>query len=118
MRKRSVWIEPLFGEAKQWHGLRQFRLRGLGKVNAEALLVAAGQNLKRYLAATGWGHRYAPWGALRPPRRAAPRRQELCCAPRAGHAPSRYRSSRRPQLPFFNRLYTYQTFARRHLEGS
>ncbi len=30
MRKRSVWVEPLFGEAKQWHGLRQFRLRGLG----------------------------------------------------------------------------------------
>ncbi len=27
MRKRAVWIEPLFGEAKQWHGLRQFRLR-------------------------------------------------------------------------------------------
>jgi Transposase DDE domain len=21
MRKRAVWIEPLFGEAKQWHGL-------------------------------------------------------------------------------------------------
>ena len=27
MRKRGVWIEPLFGEAKQWHHLRQFRLR-------------------------------------------------------------------------------------------
>ena len=26
MRKRKVWIEPLFGEAKQWHGMRQFRL--------------------------------------------------------------------------------------------
>jgi hypothetical protein len=24
MHKRSVWVEPLFGEAKQWHGLRQF----------------------------------------------------------------------------------------------
>jgi len=35
MRKRSVWVEPLFGEAKQWHGLRQFRLRGLDKVNGE-----------------------------------------------------------------------------------
>jgi hypothetical protein len=33
MRKRKVWIEPLFGEAKQWHGMRQFRLRGLQKVN-------------------------------------------------------------------------------------
>jgi transposase len=67
MRKRSVWIEPLFGEAKQWHGLRQFRLRGLMKVNTESLLTAAGQNLKRWLVATGWGRRHAPCGALTRP---------------------------------------------------
>ena len=59
MRKRKVWIEPLFGEAKQWHGMRQFRLRGLQKVNMEGLLIAAGQNLKRLLSAEGWGRR--PW---------------------------------------------------------
>ena len=59
MRKRKVWIEPLFGEAKQWHGMRQFRLRGLPKVNIEGLFIAAGQNLKRLLSATGWGRR--PW---------------------------------------------------------
>jgi hypothetical protein len=47
MRKRQVWVEPLFAEAKAWHGLRRFRLRGREKVTAEALLVAAGQNLKR-----------------------------------------------------------------------
>jgi hypothetical protein len=47
MRKRQVWIEPLFAEAKEWHGLRRFRLRGLEKVNGEALMIAAGQNLKR-----------------------------------------------------------------------
>jgi DDE family transposase/transposase-like protein DUF772 len=51
MRKRGVWVEPLFAEAKQWHGLRRFRLRGLQNVNIEGLLIAAGQNLKRYLAA-------------------------------------------------------------------
>ena len=67
MRKRAVWIEPLFGEAKQWHGLRQFRLRGVRKVNTESLLTAAGQNLKRWLVATGWGRRHAPGGALTPP---------------------------------------------------
>jgi transposase len=50
MRKRQVWIEPLFGEAKQFHGLRRFRLRGLLKVNIEALLTASGQNIKRLLA--------------------------------------------------------------------
>jgi transposase/IS5 family transposase len=69
MRKRAVWVEPLFGEAKEWHGLRRFRLRGLAKVNTESLLVAAGQNLKRWLAATGWGRRHAPCGALALPRR-------------------------------------------------
>jgi IS5 family transposase len=26
MNKRRVWVEPLFGEAKDWHGLRRFRL--------------------------------------------------------------------------------------------
>ena len=64
LRKRAVWVEPLFGEAKQWHGLRQFRLRGLDKVNIEGLRVAAGQNLKRWLAAKGWGRRQAPCGSL------------------------------------------------------
>jgi hypothetical protein len=49
MRKRGVWVEPLFGEAKQFHSLRRFRLRGLIKVNVEGVLVAAGQNLKRLL---------------------------------------------------------------------
>jgi transposase len=64
MRKRQVWVEPLFAEAKVWHGLRRFRLRGLVNVNIEGLLVAAGQNLKRWLVATGWGRRHAPCGSL------------------------------------------------------
>ena len=67
MRKRSVWIEPLFAEAKDWHGLRRFRLRRLANVNIEALLVASEQNLKRWLAATGWGRRWGPAGALSAP---------------------------------------------------
>ncbi len=66
MRKRSVWVEPLFGEAKQWHGLRRFRLRGLPKVNMVGLLVAAGQNLKRLLKTWGWGRRPWPHGAPEP----------------------------------------------------
>jgi transposase len=75
MRKRQVWVEPMFAEAKDWHGLRRFRLRGLVNVNIEGLLVAAGQNLKRWLAATGWGRRHAPCGRLvarpKPPLRLA-----------------------------------------------
>jgi hypothetical protein len=73
IRKRKVWVEPLFAEAKDWHGLRRLRLRGLANVNIEGLLVATGQNLKRWLAATGWGRRHAPCGSLvalpREPRR-------------------------------------------------
>ena len=59
-RKRQVWVEPLFAEAKDWHGLRRFRLRGLLKVNGGALLIAAGQNLKRLLSWRGWGRRPFP----------------------------------------------------------
>jgi hypothetical protein len=64
MRKREVWVEPLFGEAKDWHGLWRFRLRGRENVNIEGLRIAAGQNLKRYLAASGWGRRLEPTGSL------------------------------------------------------
>jgi hypothetical protein len=63
MRKRHVWVEPLFAEAKAWHGLRRFRLRSLEQVNGEALLIAAGQNLKRLLSRHGWGRRPFPSGA-------------------------------------------------------
>jgi transposase len=63
MRKRKVWVEPLFAEGKQWHGMRRFRMRGLWRVNTEALLTAAGQNLKRLLQQRGWGRRPFPDGA-------------------------------------------------------
>jgi len=49
MRKRQVWVEPKFGEAKQWHGLYRFRLRRLWRVNIEALLIASVQNIKQLL---------------------------------------------------------------------
>jgi hypothetical protein len=48
-RKRSVWVEPLFVEAKDFHRLRRFRLRDLPKVNIEGMMIAAGQNLKRLI---------------------------------------------------------------------
>ena len=68
LRKRRVWVEPLFGEAKDWHGLRRFRLRRLEKVNIEGLLIASGQNIKRLVAARERGPRkLAQAAALRPP---------------------------------------------------
>ncbi len=48
-RKRSLWVEPLFGEAKDFHRLRRFRLRGLQKVNIEGYDNRRGQNLKRLI---------------------------------------------------------------------
>lgn len=70
LRKRKVWVEPLFAEAKDWHGMRRFRLRRLEKVNTEALMTAAGQNVKRLLKFGGRGpSRSAQAAALRPPER-------------------------------------------------
>jgi hypothetical protein len=68
LRKRAVWVEPLFGEAKDWHGFRRFRLRRLEKVNSEALMIASGQNVKRLLAfGTRSPRRPAQVAALRRP---------------------------------------------------
>jgi transposase len=64
LNKRKVWVEPLFAEAKDWHGMRRFRLRFLWRVNCEALVTAAGQNLKRLLQKRGWGRRPFPAEAV------------------------------------------------------
>ena len=68
IRKRKVWIEPLFAEGKLWHGMRRFRMRTLEKVNIEALMIASGQNMKRLLTFGDRGPRKLAQGeALRPP---------------------------------------------------
>ncbi len=69
MNKRKVWVEPLFAEGKEWHGMGCFRLRRLWRVNCEALMRASGQNLKRLLQKLGWGRRPFPAEtvALAPP---------------------------------------------------
>ncbi len=41
MRKRKVWVEPLFAEANDWHGLRRFHLQLLWRVNSEALRIVS-----------------------------------------------------------------------------
>ena len=73
IRKRKAWIEPLFAEGKLWHGMRRFRTRRLAKTNAEALLIATGQNVKRLLAFRGRGpKKLAQAAALQPPARPLP----------------------------------------------
>ena len=70
IRKRKVRIEPMFAEAKQWHGMERMRLRMLERVNCEALVTAAGQNMKRLLTFGSRGPgRPAQVAALRPPER-------------------------------------------------
>jgi transposase len=97
LRKRRVWVEPLFGEAKDWHGLRRFRLRRLEKVNAEALLVAAGQNVKRLLT-------FGRKGPRRPAQVVA-----LRVTPTARRPLRRVPSRRQFPLarPFFNSLLSF-----------
>ena len=93
LRKRQVWVEPLFGEAKDWHGSRRFRLRRSEKVNAEALLIAAGQNIKRLLT---YGH-----GGPRPETQVAALRRPAP-NPYESRGVRRYRNrrSRRPARVF------------------
>jgi hypothetical protein len=101
LRKRSVWVEPLFGEAKEWHGMRRFRLRRLEKVNIEALLIASGQNVKRLLA----------FGGHKPKKLA---QAATLRSPSASSHKIRYarehrssRSSWRPTKEFFNTLVPF-----------
>ena len=103
LRKRRVWVEPLFGEAKEWHGLRRFRLRRLEKVNIEALLIACGQSIKRLVAAREWGPRkLAQAAALRPPDPVS-----LCRSHVSGQWPSLAGAK-----AYFNRLSTLAIWLR------
>ncbi len=98
IRKRKVWIEPLFAEGKLWHGMRRFRTRTLAKTNSEALMIAAGQNVKRLLAFGGRGpKKLAQAVALRPAPTAQP--PDLARRRRETH-----RRKRRQDPPFFNTL--------------
>jgi len=46
-------IEELFGEAKDWHGMRRLRRRGLLRVREETWLIGCVLNLKRLAVALG-----------------------------------------------------------------
>lgn len=47
MRKRKHILESLFGEAKEFHGLRRARFRGLDRVTIQVLWTATVLNIKR-----------------------------------------------------------------------
>lgn len=46
-KRRKETIERSFADAKQLHGHRYARLRGIGKVREQCLLAAACQNMKK-----------------------------------------------------------------------
>jgi len=109
IRKRKVWIEPLFAEGKLWHGMRRFRTRTLEKTNAEALTIAAGQNVKRLLAFRGRGpKKLAQAAALRPPAR------PLSDLPRHRFVVHRRKRGVNPKL--FNKLERFRDSARASLD--
>jgi transposase len=51
--KRKETVEPVFGQIKEARGLRRFRFRGLGSVQAEWSLICATHNLLK-LFRSGW----------------------------------------------------------------
>ena len=52
-QSRAPVIEGIFGEAKEWHGLRRAWRRGLSKMKVQCLLIAAIINFKRLAAVFG-----------------------------------------------------------------
>ena len=97
MRKRAVWVEPLFGEAKQWHGLRQFRLRGLAKVTTESSADRGGAEPQALAGRHRLGPPPRPCGALALPhgaRRPARRRPHRAAPLPAAPSPRRPRDPR------------------------
>jgi len=52
-RSRAPVIEGIFGEAKEWHGLRRSWRRGLSKMRVQCLLVASVLNFKRLMGVLG-----------------------------------------------------------------
>jgi transposase len=55
LAQRQTCIEGLFGQAKNWHGLRRARWRGRIKMRVQVLLTAAVLNLKKLLEAARRG---------------------------------------------------------------
>ena len=64
MRKRKVWVEPLFAEAKAWHGLRRLRLRGLHERQHPGAADCGRAEPEALLGGEGLGRRHAPCGSL------------------------------------------------------
>jgi hypothetical protein len=49
---RKTGPEPLFGEAKLYHGMKKFMTRGIDKARKNSIMIATVQNLKRIIKST------------------------------------------------------------------
>ncbi|MGB0943253.1 MAG: transposase, partial [Marinomonas sp.] len=52
-KRRKETVERSFADAKELHGYRYARFRGQPKVQAQALMTAAAQNIKKIAMLTG-----------------------------------------------------------------
>jgi transposase len=83
-RKRSVIVEPVFGQIKEARGIRRFRRRGFGACASEWRLICTTHNLLKL------------WRSGRYPPRSGPTGER---PPRVSQPPRRRASHRRPQPP-------------------
>ena len=61
-KRRKETVERSFADAKQLHGHRYARMRGLARVREQGLLCAAVQNMKKIALAMGKGDKSGPGG--------------------------------------------------------
>jgi hypothetical protein len=66
-RKRSVIVEPVFGQIKEARGIRRFRRRGFGACASEWRLICTTHNLLKLWRSGRYPPRSGPTGG-RPPR--------------------------------------------------
>src|SRR5690606_35294357 len=81
-KRRQETVERSFADAKQLHGHRYARLRGLSKVREQCLLAAAAQNMKKIaqiLARLLWLKSLGIPGLQRPIRKWAQKLADLEC---------------------------------------
>jgi hypothetical protein len=62
-KRRKETIERSFADAKELHGLRYARMRGLTRVTEQCLLIAVYQNIKK-MALLLWKRRKGPEGGF------------------------------------------------------
>jgi transposase len=64
MKRRSETVERSFADAKELHGYRYARFRGLKRVEEQCLMTAIVQNIKKLARLMGGGYKISPFSPL------------------------------------------------------